>query len=188
MLVEVMGRHVGWIALMAGVAGGADVILVPEIPFSVDKVVRKIQERESSGRTFSIVAVAEGARPEGGELVYKALGTGGAEGRLGGVADRLAVELSSRTSKETRVAVLGHVQRGGSPTPFDRLLASAFGSAAVRAIADGRLGEMVAWKNDDIVTVPLSRAVDHLKEVPGDHYLVRTARDLGISFAGPDDR
>jgi 6-phosphofructokinase 1 len=186
-LVEVMGRHVGWIALMAGIAGGADVILVPEIPFSIDKVVQKIREREAAGRSFSILAVAEGARPAGGELVYRDAGDATHAARLGGIAEKVAAGIAQQTGKESRVVVLGHIQRGGSPTPIDRLLASCFGTAAVHAIAEGRLGHMVAWKGDAIVTVPLSRAVDHIKQVPVDHCLVRTARDLGISFAGDGD-
>jgi 6-phosphofructokinase 1 len=183
MVVEVMGRHVGWIALMAGIAGGADVILVPEIPFTIEKVAQKLAEREAAGRAFSIVAVAEGARRAGGDEVYR----DSAGARLGGIAEQVAAEVARRTGKESRVVVLGHVQRGGSPTPFDRLLASCFGSAAVRAIAAGRFGHMVAWQNDSIVTVPLERAIERIKAVPADHYLLRTARDLGISFAGEED-
>jgi ATP-dependent phosphofructokinase / diphosphate-dependent phosphofructokinase len=186
-LVEVMGRHVGWIALMAGIAGGADVILIPELPFSIEKVARKIREREAAGRSFSILAVAEGARPEGGELVYREAGDVGHAARLGGIAEQVAAGLSRETGKESRVVVLGHVQRGGSPTPVDRLLASCFGSAAVHALAEGKLSHMVAWKGDSVVPVPLARAVERIKRVPLDHYLVRTARDLGISFASEGD-
>lgn len=187
MLVEVMGRHVGWIALQSGMAGGADVILIPEIPFSAEKAAEKVMQREQQGRHFSIIVVAEGARPIGGELVYKEKGGAGGAERLGGIAERVAAEISRLTKKESRVVVLGHLQRGGSPTAFDRMLASCYGSAAVRAIADGNFGQMVAWTCNQLTTVPLEQCVKAVKGVPPDHYLIRVARDLSITFAGKDD-
>jgi ATP-dependent phosphofructokinase / diphosphate-dependent phosphofructokinase len=187
MLVEVMGRDAGWIALLSGIAGGADVILIPEIPFQIERVVAKISLRESIGRKFSIIVVAEGAHPIGGEVVYQSLGLSAAP-RLGGIADQVALQITSVAARETRVVVLGHLQRGGSPTAFDRVLASAFGAAAVRAIADGKLGHLVVWRNNEVVTVALERAIKELKTVPPSHFLVRAARDLGISFGGAEDR
>ena len=183
-LLEVMGRHVGWIALQAGVAGGADVILIPEIPFQIDKVAVKVNQREAAGRRFSIIVVAEGAKPAGGDEVYQeSLGTR----RLGGIAERVANQISPLTSKECRVVVLGHLQRGGTPTAFDRMLASCYGSGAVRAVAEGRFGHMMAWSCNHLVAVPLAACVKAIKSVPPDHHLLRVARDLDISFAGADD-
>ena len=187
LVVEVMGRHVGWIALQSGIAGGADVILIPEIPFHVDRVAAKIRDREARGRKFSIVVVAEGARAAGEDEVYREAPGKAAEGRLGGIGERVASNINRITGKESRVVVLGHLQRGGSPTPFDRLLASACGAGAVRAIADGKFGHLVAWRDNDVVTVPLERAIRELKRVPPSHFLIRVARDLGISFAGSED-
>ncbi|HXG68812.1 MAG TPA: ATP-dependent 6-phosphofructokinase, partial [Blastocatellia bacterium] len=155
MLVEVMGRHVGWIALLAGIGGGADVILIPEIPFHMDKVAAKILRREAQGHHFSIIVVAEGAKPVGGSLVFQDTGGVDRAPRLGGIAERVADELARLTSKECRVVVLGHLQRGGTPTAFDRVLATCYGSAAVRAIARGKFGHMVAWRSNEILTVPL---------------------------------
>jgi 6-phosphofructokinase 1 len=187
LLVEVMGRHVGWIALQAGVAGGGDVILIPEIPFDIDKVASKVVERERQGRRFSIIVVAEGAKPVGGSEVYQDPGGAGRQARLGGISAVVANDVERLTGKESRVVVLGHLQRGGMPTAFDRMLASCYGSAAVRAIADGNVGQMVAWSCNELVTVPLERCVKGVKVVPSDHYLIRVARDLGISFAGDQD-
>lgn len=187
LLVEVMGRHVGWIALQSGVAGGADVILIPEIPFHIEKAAAKIIQREEQGRHFSIVVVAEGAKPAGGELVYQDSGAIDHPKRLGGVAERVACDIERLTGKESRVVVLGHLQRGGTPTAFDRMLASCYGSAAVRAIADGNLGQMVAWSCNHLALVPLEDCVKAVKAVPPDHDLIRVARDLSISFAGEAD-
>ena len=182
MLVEVMGRHAGWIALLSGIGGGADVILLPEIPFRVESVAVKVKERDAQGRAFSIVVVAEGARPAGGELTYREAAHSTKDARLGGVAERICDELTRLTEKEIRTVVLGHLQRGGRPTAFDRVLASAYGAAAVRAVAEGKFGSLVAWTNNDILLVPLERATKELKRVPLDHFLVQTARDMGISF------
>lgn len=187
MVVEVMGRHVGWIALQSGVAGGADVILIPEIPFHLEKAAKKIRERESQGRHFSIVVVAEGARTAGGSEIYLDRGGKDRLARLGGIGERVAEGISQITGKESRVVVLGHLQRGGTPTAFDRMLASCYGSAAVRAIAQGKFGHMVAYTCNDIVMVPLDQCVMSIKSVPATHYLVGVARDLSISFAGESD-
>ena len=187
-LVEVMGRHAGWIALQSGIAGGADVILVPEIPFHVEKVAAKVMERESHGRHFSIIVVAEGSTPVGGLPLYKDTGTSDHVARLGGMAQYVADQLAPILNKECRVVVLGHLQRGGTPTAFDRLLASCYGSAAVRAIARGLFGQMVAWSCGEIVTVPLERCVNSIKTVPPNHPFIGVARDLSISFAGEEDR
>jgi len=187
LLVEVMGRHVGWIALQSGIAGGADVILIPEIPFHIEKAAAKIIQREQQGRHFSIVVVAEGAKPAGGEPVYQETEAAHQAKRLGGIAERVASEISRLTGKESRVVVLGHLQRGGTPTAFDRMLASCYGSAAVRAIADGHVGQLVSWSSSHLTLAPLEQCVKAVKSVPGDHHLIRVARDLSISFAGEDD-
>ncbi|MHB1132863.1 MAG: 6-phosphofructokinase [Chloroflexota bacterium] len=180
MVLEVMGRNTGWIALQSGLAGGADVILIPEIPYSLTAIARAIEDRDRAGRKFSIVVVAEGAAPMGGEQVY--LPQARAEGlpRLGGVGQIVAEALADRTGRETRVTVLGHLQRGGAPTPFDRLLATRFGAAAARLASEGVQGRMVALRGPDIVDVPLAEAVSVLKTVPPDGELVRTARGLDI--------
>jgi 6-phosphofructokinase 1 len=177
MLVQVMGRHVGWIALESGVAGGADVILLPEVPYSAEQVAAKIMERERHGRRFSIVVIAEGARAAGEEPSYA-----DSTGRYGGIADRLAAKLEEMTGKETRTLTLGHIQRGGSPTAWDRNLALRFGAAAVRCIREGRLGTMVALQGQNVTSVPLADAISELKRVTMDMDLVKSARQLGISF------
>lgn len=176
MVLEVMGRHTGWIALHAGLAGGADIILIPEIPFSIENVARKVREREEHGSTFSIIVVAEGARPRGGTEMYIA------DGRLGGVGHYVSSSLEQLTGKETRVVVLGHLQRGGSPSPYDRLLSTRYGAAAVKAAEEGVYGEMVALRAQEIVTVPLAEATGHLKTVRPHSDLVLSARSLGVSF------
>lgn len=187
LLVEVMGRHVGWIALQSGVAGGADVILIPEIPFHIEKAAAKIIQREEEGRHFSIVVVAEGAKPAGGEPVYQETEAIDRAKRLGGIAERVASDIWRLTGKESRVVVLGHLQRGGTPTAFDRMLASCYGSAAVRAIADGNVGQMVSWSSSQLTLASLEQCVKAVKSVPHDHHLIQVARDLSISFAGEDD-
>lgn len=176
MVLEVMGRHVGWIALHAGIAGGSDVILIPEIPFDIAKVAEKIMERERNGSTFSIVVVSEGAMPRGGQPVYMAAG------RLGGIGFMVSGQLEQLTGKETRCVVLGHLQRGGTPTPSDRLLATRYGAAAVNAIHNGIVGEMVALRAQEIITVPLDEIVGHIKTVRPHNDLIRTARALGVCF------
>jgi 6-phosphofructokinase 1 len=176
MVLEVMGRHAGWIALHSGIAGGSDVIIIPEIPFDIQRVADKIMEREQSGSTFSIIVVAEGAIPKGGTAFYMA------PGRLGGVGNAINEQLNQMTGKDCRCVVLGHLQRGGPPTPYDRILATRFGAAAVNAIQDGISGEMVALRAQDIITVPLEEACGHIKTVRPHSDLVRTARSIGISF------
>jgi 6-phosphofructokinase 1 len=182
MVLEVMGRYAGWIALFAGVAGGADVILIPEIPFSYDAIVAKIRERESHGRHFTMVVVAEGAREKDGAFVTSATQEENREARLGGIGAVVAAEIERRSGKETRTCVLGHLQRGGSPTPFDRALCSMFGAHAVELIANGTFGRMVAWQGSQITDIPILDAVGRLKTVPPDGNLPRTARSLGISL------
>ena len=182
MVVELMGRHAGWIALNSGIAGSADVILIPEIPFDIEVVCAKIREREARGRKFSIVVVAEGAVPKGGTLQLVERRGVGTVDRLGGIASLVAKEIQERTGKETRSIVLGHIQRGGSPTTFDRLLALRFGAAAVRAVAEGAWGTMVALQPPTIVRVPLVDVIGKPKPVMPDSDTVLTAREIGISF------
>ena len=182
MVVEVMGRYAGWIALHGGVAGGADVILMPEIPYDVDKVAQCIRDRDTWGARFSIVVVAEGARPKGGRMSVVQEAHGSHPERLGGAAMRCAKELEERTGKESRFVVLGHLQRGGAPTAFDRTLATRFGGKAVELILDGQFGVMVANHPPDIVAVPLGDVVGKTRTVPLDYDLVHTARALGVSF------
>jgi 6-phosphofructokinase 1 len=182
MVAEVMGRYAGWIALYAGVAGGADVILIPEIPFDLEIVERRIREREDYGARFSIVVVAEGARPKNGRVSVLREAEGAFVERLGGIGKKVAAALEEMTGKETRDVVLGHLQRGGAPTSFDRVLATRFGSRAVELIREGRFGHMVAWHPPDIVSVPLEEVVGKTKTVPLEFDLVRTARAMGIAF------
>ena len=178
MVVEVMGRHAGFIALNAGLAGSADVILIPEIPFDIERVCDKIRHRESGGSRFSIVVVAEGAVPKDGEASFR----DAERRRLGGIADKVALAIEERTGKETRSLILGHLQRGGTPTTFDRLLGLRFGAAAVRFIAEGKFGTMVALTRPGIGAVPLPDVVGHTRMVDVHGDTVLTARDLGISF------
>jgi 6-phosphofructokinase 1 len=189
MVLEVMGRYAGWIALYAGVAGGADVILIPEIPFNYDSVCAKIKEREKLGKNFTLIVVAEGAREDGADFVTSAAQEGNREARLGGIGALVTAELEKRTGKETRNCVLGHLQRGGSPTTFDRALCSMFGATAVELVAGGEFGKMVAFTGSGIGGVAISSAVGRLKTVPPEGNLARTARALGISlgdFCGVD--
>jgi len=182
MVVELMGRYAGWITLNAGVSGTADVILIPEIPFSIEKVCEKIMEREKEGRNFSIVVVAEGAKPAGGCLHTVGEKEAGREVRLGGIGEWVEKEIQKRTGKETRSLVLGHLQRGGQPTTFDRLLGLRFGAAAVRALEEGYTGVMVALDPPTVKYVPLEEAVSRMKSVPPDCDTMITARDLGVCF------
>ncbi len=183
MILEVMGRNAGWIALMAGIAGGADVILIPEIPFKYEKIVEKILEREKMGKRFSLVVVAEGAKPEGGEVVVRKKVEDPTEPiRLGGIGNVVADKIEEAVEMETRVTILGHLQRGGSPSPFDRILATRFGYHAVENAVNGNFGVMVALKGDDIVTVPLEEAAKSPRRVDPEGDIVKTARSLGIGF------
>jgi 6-phosphofructokinase 1 len=181
-VMEVMGRDAGFIALHAGLAGTADVILIPEIPYKIDKVCEKIMARDRAGRQFSIVVVAEGAFPQGGDVSVMGESMPGQAKRVGGVCDSIAKEIQKRTGKETRSLVLGHLQRGGMPTGYDRLLSTRFGAAAVRAIADAKWGHMVALQSPHIVTIPIEEALSEPKRVQPLHDVVLTARETGISF------
>jgi 6-phosphofructokinase 1 len=182
MVLEVMGRYAGFIALHAGLAGTADVILIPEIPFQLSNVCDKIVARGKAGRHFSIVVVAEGAAPKDGESATIGPSMPGQERRVGGVASRLAYQIQEMTGKETRSMVLGHLQRGGMPTSYDRLLATRFGGAAVRAVEQQRWGHMVALQSPHIVTIPIKDALREPKRVDPSHDLVQTARQIGVSF------
>lgn len=182
MVVEVMGRYAGWIALHAGVSGTADVILIPEIPFDLEKVADKIRDRHGrERRAFSVVVVAEGAYPAGGSYSVVGKEIGRLE-RLGGAGERLASALQERTGLETRAVVLGHLLRGGTPTAADRLISLRFGAAAVRALAEGMSDVMVALDPPHVRYVPLARCVSRQKLVPLDGDTIQTARDLGTSF------
>jgi 6-phosphofructokinase 1 len=182
MVVEVMGRYAGWIALNTGIAGGADAILMPEIPYDIHKVGRVLKKRMDTGRHFAIVVVAEGARPVDGSLSLIEGRRAGTMERLGGVGERVAQQLGALTGRETRHVVLGHLLRGGTPTAFDRLISLRFGAAAVRALADGQFGVMVALDPPTVRRVPLSRATKRMKVVPLDCDTVLTGRELGVCF------
>jgi 6-phosphofructokinase 1 len=181
MVVEVMGRYAGWIALHCGIAGNADVILIPEIPYTIERVAEKVRGRESAGRTYTIVVVAEGAKPVDGGVSVLSKAVGQAE-KLGGVGDKVARRLEELTGKEARTVVLGHLLRGGTPTSNDRLIALRFGAAAVRALAEGRSGVMVSLDPPVVRYESLSEAVQRMKVVPLDGDTVATARDLGVCF------
>jgi len=182
MVVEVMGRYAGWIALYAGIGGGADIVLIPEIPYDMDKVAAHIRARETWGARFSIVVVAEGAFPAGGRASVKTAGTADRAERLGGIGEIVARDIEKRTGKEARHVVLGHLQRGGSPTSYDRVLATRFGSFAVELIQRGEFGVMTALHSPHIVAVPLEKVVGRTRTVPPDGDIVRTARHVGLSF------
>jgi phosphofructokinase-like protein len=179
MVIETMGRYAGWLALGAGVAGGADIILIPEIPFSWDSVFEAVLKR-SKGAKFSIVCVAEGAKPKGGEVSVKEIDKKRTDPvRLGGMGETVAKRIEDETGLETRVTVLGHVQRGGSPTAFDRLLATRFGAVALQAASKGEFGVMTSLQRNDVTTVPLKDAVGKQRLVPPDSQLVFAARAVG---------
>lgn len=182
MVLEVMGRHAGWIALYAGIAGGGDVILIPEIPWTFDHVCTKILDRERKGRRFTLIVVAEGAQLPQGGLVTQERRQENRQTRLGGIGNVIAQEIEKRLGRETRVVVLGHLQRGGNPTTFDRVLATQFGSHAVRLILEGRFGEMVCYRPPAIESVPILEAVNRLSRVCPDSSAVQAARALGVSF------
>jgi 6-phosphofructokinase 1 len=182
MVLEVMGRYAGWIAGFAGIAGGADVILIPEIPFEYDAIAAKIQERERDGKHYTLVIVAEGAREQGGGFVTLEEGGAESEAKLGGVGHVVADQIQARTGKETRAVVLGHLQRGGSPTAWDRQLCTRFGVFAVELVADSAYGQMVALTREGIAPVEITDAIDQIRTVPRDGELVRVGRAMGISF------
>jgi 6-phosphofructokinase 1 len=182
-LCEVMGRYAGWIALAAGLAGGAEVVLIPEIPYDIERVVATIVGRKKRDISFAIIVVAEGARPSGGELAVARKGDATQQEKLGGAAERLAAALARRlTEHEVRVTVLGHLQRGGTPSAFDRLLATRYGVAAVDLIAAGGFGRMVTLRGNEIGSVPLLEACGRLKLVDPEGELVRTARATGVEL------
>jgi ATP-dependent phosphofructokinase / diphosphate-dependent phosphofructokinase len=180
MVVEVMGRHAGWIALHGGIAGGADIILIPEIPFDYDKIGSVIKARDAAGYFGTVVVVAEGARAKHGEQVKRDVE--GGEFRLGGIGEIVAREIAKRIGKETRCCVLGHLQRGGAPTALDRILGTRFGVKAVQLASEGHFGSMVSYQNYQACHVALAEAVNRLKLVPPNGELVQTARDVDISF------
>ncbi|MES2765473.1 MAG: ATP-dependent 6-phosphofructokinase [Bacteroidota bacterium] len=180
-VVEVMGRYAGWIALHSGIAGGAGIILIPEIPYDINVVAEAIRERQRTGKQYFIVVVAEGAKPKDGEISIIGKNIGQNE-RLGGVGHKIANQLEEMTGKESRVVVLGHLLRGGSPTAFDRLISLRFGAAAVRALEEGHSGVMIALDEPHVRTVPLEEATKRMKTVPTDSDTILAARDLGISF------
>jgi 6-phosphofructokinase 1 len=182
-VVEVMGRYAGWIALNGGLSGGADIILIPEIPFSWEKVASKIHERELMGKRFSLVCVAEGAKPIGGEIVTRGSDIKRTDPvQLGGIGKVVADKIEELTGKETRVTILGHLQRGGSPTPYDRILATKFGAFAIELVANKKFGRMVALKGNEIKNVKIEDAISRQKLVKPDDQAVFVAKALGISF------
>lgn len=182
MVLEVMGRYSGWLALHAGIAGGADVILIPEIPYNLTSVAAHILRRESLGARFSIVVTAEGARPEGGQYTVLAAGSGAASERLGGIGAHVAARLEQLTHREARSVLLGHVQRGGSPTSSDRVLATRFGTRAMQLVADRNFGTMVSYTPPGISVVPLDRVAGRMRLVSSDADVVAAARAVGIVF------
>lgn len=183
MILEVMGRYAGWIALYSGIAGGADVILIPEVPYDIEKVAEAINDRKARNKRFSIIVVAEGAKPSNGEMVIKETFVGRTDPiKLGGIGEKVARDLEGLINLETRVTVLGHIQRGGSPNTFDRILATRYGVSAVDAVLDRDYGTMVALQGTSIVRVPLSEAVKHLKKITLDDEVLLTARKLGLRF------
>lgn len=185
MILEVMGRYAGWIALYAGLAGGADVILIPEVPYELERVVKAVEKRAQQGKQFSIIVVAEGAKPLGGEMVVERVLPGRTDPiKLGGIGSKLAKDLEEATKMETRVTVLGHLQRGGSPIAVDRVLSTRYGVAAVEAALDEDFGKMVALQGQNIVRVPLADAVHKLKQVSLDDPILQAARSLGIEIGG----
>jgi 6-phosphofructokinase 1 len=189
MVLEVMGRHAGWIALHAGIAGGGDVILLPEIPWTFDNVCRKILEREAVGKRFTLVVAAEGAMLPGGGLVHEDEQPGERrQVRLGGIGELVAREIAARLDRDVRAVVLGHLQRGGTPTAFDRMLATEFGAHAVRLVHEGRLGEMVCYRPPEIASVPIAVAIRQLSTVDPHGSAVQAARALGIGFGDDADQ
>jgi phosphofructokinase-like protein len=186
MLLEVMGREAGWIALHAGLAGGGDVVLIPEIPYRLEPLLAKFRARERRGRPFSLVVVAEGAAPAGGAQVFSGQDAVTGWKRLGGVSYSIAREIEARGGYEVRATVLGHIQRGGTPAPVDRILATRFGVEAARLATSRDFGKMVALRGDEIVSVPLADAIGHLKRVEPDGQLVRAARAIGVVFGDED--
>ena len=182
MVLEVMGRTAGWIALQAGLAGAVNVILLPEIPFDMEKVAQVVYERSEAGKSYSIVVVAEGAAPLGGEAIYADFDVTKNVARFGGVGNWVGNEIAKRTGLETRVTVLGHLQRGGTPSPFDRILGTRLGVEACRLVAEGLFDRMVCLRGSSVTSVPMAQALDRLKLVDPEGELVRTAKATGVYF------
>ncbi|MFH1046031.1 MAG: ATP-dependent 6-phosphofructokinase [Candidatus Omnitrophota bacterium] len=183
MIIEVMGHKAGWIALHAGVAGGGDIILIPEIPYDIKVIAQKVLERAHKGKRFSIVVIAEGARPKGGKIAIQRIVKESADPiRLGGISFVLGEQIERATQIETRTVVMGHLQRGGSPTPFDRVLATGLGTKAVDLICQKKFGQMAAVKNNTMVSVPLKDVAAGPKIIPLNHPLVESARSVGTCF------
>ena len=183
MVVEVMGRYAGWIALHAGVAAGSDVILMPEIPYDINNVCDFVKERSRRGKRFSIITVAEGATQKGGKMTVKATIKDSPDPiRLGGIANKLAYEIEQNTNLECRAVVLGHIQRGGTPSPFDRTLATSFGNYAVEQLMAGQKNRLVVRNKGELTTVPLSEVADKVRTVPLDHHLVQAGQNVGTFF------
>ncbi len=185
LILEVMGRYAGWIALHSAIAGGAEVCLIPEIPYDINIVLKRLQKRFSRGKGFANIVIAEGAKPIGGDMIFKQKEKekGLETSRLGGVATRLKDELKAAGCEgEMRETVLGHLQRGGTPTAYDRILATQFGVKAFEMVLEGKYGEMVAYRHPDIISVPIKEVVKHYNYVEKDSYLIKTAKGIGISF------
>ena len=183
MVLEVMGRYAGWIALHAGMAGGADCILIPEIPFTMDSILEKIRERQQRGRQFSLIVIAEGAYPQGGDISVARIVEGSHEKiRLGGAGEKLAREIERLAGIESRCTVLGHVQRGGTPTAFDRVLSTRYGVAALECVLDGSFGNMVALQQNQIIRVPIADIAGIAHNVTADNELLQAGRAIGICF------
>lgn len=183
MIIEVMGRYAGWIALYSGMAAGGDIILIPEIPYELEKVCEVVKFRGSKGKQFSIIVVAEGAKSKDGDLVVQEVDQTRTDPlRLGGIGHKLAHEIEERTDIECRVTVLGHLQRGGTPTPFDRVLATRFGYAALDLVMKGDFGKMVALQGNTIVPFPIEELADKTKFVPLDDPMIQAGKQIGVSF------
>ncbi len=180
MVLEVMGRYAGWIALSAGLAGGGDIILIPEIPYDINVVCAKVKERNRKGKRFSIVVVAEGAKPKGGDLVVREVVKDSPDPlRLGGIGNKIGRDIEEKTGLETRVTILGHIQRGGTPTPFDRILATRFGIAALELVMKGQFGKMVCLRSGHMNTIELSKVGGKVRTVPSDCEMITAARMIG---------
>jgi phosphofructokinase-like protein len=183
MIVEVMGRYAGWIALYAGAAGGADVILIPEIPYQLDRVCQCVVKRSLQGKRFSIIVASEGAKPKGGDMVVlKRIANSPDPIRLGGIANKLADDINRQTRLDCRSVVLGHVQRGGTPTPHDRTLATMLGHHALELLMSGVKNRLVVWKSGGLSSVPLASVAGKVRTVPRNHYLIQAARAVGTCF------
>lgn len=180
MILEVMGRDAGHIAISAGIAGGADIILIPEIPYTIEGICRTIKHRQERGKNYCLIIVAEAVRTEGGQTVTIADSNAQEQCRLGGIGQYLSEQICGRLNAETRVTVLGHTQRGATPSPIDRLIGAAFGVAAVELIAQNQYDQVVTWQNRRVLSVPISEAIAQYAVVNPEGTLVKTARGLGI--------